>query len=334
MKAVVIHEYGGTDKLKYETIAQPTVTTDQDVIIKTNAIGVNPADYKMRKGLLKHLLNLKLPIVLGIDFAGTVVQVGAAVERVKVGDEVFGRISMPQQVGAYAEYVKANAKNDAIVIKPATVSFEVAGGLPVPVLTAYTSLVVHGKLKEGTETRVLVVGASGAVGYWAVQIAKVLKAHVTGICSLKNMEYVKQAGSDCVLDYTSPSFIEDLKTASPFDIVVDTVGGDDYWFKIAPLISKGGVYSTAVGPNGGDVELSLPSLIGPLQKLAWRSMFGRVSYKWILALAPTFPDEIIKWLTSGELKQIKTITFPLQDAFKAHELSATGRTVGKIVLLP
>lgn len=334
MNALVLHKYGGVEELMYESIPKPTVSSPLDIVIQTKAIGVNAADYKMREGMLKSLVKLPFPLVLGMDFAGIVTEVGDKVSKVKVGDAVYGRMHMPQQYGAYAEYIKIDESKATVMKKPDSLSWEVAGGLGVPVTTAYTSLVEHGKLTKGDKKRVLVIGASGGVGYWTVQLAKAMEAHVTGICSTRNIDYVKSIGADHVIDYTKNNIPEELKKVDVFDIIVDCVGGDDYWRMTEPFLKAKGVFSTAMGPNNHIENLNLGSLAAPLLKYAWRSVIGRTTYKWILQLPPVFPEQLNGWFENGTVKPITTHSYPLKEGRQAHEQSASGRTVGKIVLVP
>ena len=334
MKALVIREYGDADNLQYEEIATPTVTCPNDVIVQVKAAGVNPVDFKMRKGFLKAILPLSMPIVLGIDYSGIVTEVGSAVTSVKPGDEVFGKIGMPSSNGTYSEFVKLNDKKDAIVLKPENVSWEQAGSVGVACLTAYYQLVTQGGLKKGDSKRVLVIGASGGVGSFAVQIGKALGCHVTGICSTANIGFVKSLGADEVIDYKSQVVAEALKKLPLFDVVCDTVGGDDYFLAAEPCITKGGVYSTAVGPRGGDDAITIIAILGVIGTIFWRLLFSSVNYKWVMLLPPVISDDITQWLKEGNLKPVVSDTFSFKDGIKAHKQSETGRTLGKIVLVP
>ncbi|HEY1559552.1 MAG TPA: NADP-dependent oxidoreductase [Caulobacteraceae bacterium] len=216
MKAVRIHEFGGTDVLRLEDLPKP-VPAQGEVLIEIRAASVNPVDYKIREGKYPAVTADKLPVTLGRDAAGVVTEVGAGTTAFKVGDEVFAML--PQDRGGYAEWVSAPA--DVCAGKPATLDMVQAASAPLAALTAWQGLFTHGRLKAGQ--RVLIHGASGGVGPFAVQFAKVRGAEVFATASADNRAFVEGLGADRVIDYQAERFEEIVRDA---DLVYDLIGGE------------------------------------------------------------------------------------------------------------
>ena len=216
MKGIVYRCYGSPDVLRYEDIAKPTAV-DNEVLVKVHAASVNPLDWHDMEGT-PYIVRLDDGFGkpenprLGIDFAGTVEAVGKNVKRFKPGDEVFGGRS-----GAFAEYVTVREER-AVALKPSNVSFEQAASVPIAGITALQALRDKGQIHAGQ--KVLINGASGGVGTFAVQIAKAYGADVTGVCSTRNVELVRSIGADHVIDYTREDF---TKGAQHYDLIVDNV---------------------------------------------------------------------------------------------------------------
>jgi NADPH:quinone reductase-like Zn-dependent oxidoreductase len=217
MKAIVFRCYGSPDVLKFEDIEKPTAADDQ-VLIKVHAASVNPLDWHYMRGT-PYLVRMDAGFGkpenprLGVDFAGTVEAVGKNVKRFKPGDEVFGGRS-----GAFAEYVTVREER-AVALKPSNVSFEQAASVPIAAITALQALRDKGQIHAGQS--VLINGASGGVGTFAVQIAKSFGAEVTGVCSTRNVDLVRSIGADHVIDYTREDF---TKGAQHYDLILDNVG--------------------------------------------------------------------------------------------------------------
>src|ERR1700726_4985745 len=216
MKAIVYRCYGSPDVLRFEDIAKPTAADDQ-VLVKVHAASVNPLDWHYMRGtpyLVRTDSGLGKPTDprLGVDFAGTVEAVGRNVKRFKPGDEVFGG-----RDGAFAEYVTVREER-AVVLKPASVTFEQAASVPIAGITALQALRDKGRIQPGQ--KVLINGASGGVGTFAVQIAKSFGAEVTGVCSTRNLELVQSLGADHVIDYTKEDF---TKGGQHYDVILDNV---------------------------------------------------------------------------------------------------------------
>ena len=217
MKAIVYRCYGSPDVLTLEDIAQPS-PADKRILVKVHAASVNPLDWHYMRGepyLVRAAAGIGAPddIHLGVDFAGTVVSVGKDVTRFKPGDEVFGG-----RTGAFGEYVSV-AEAGSVAIKPANVTFEQAAAVPIAAVTALQALRDKGKIQLGQT--VLINGASGGVGTFAVQIAKSYGAKVTGVCSTRNLAMVRALGADRVIDYTQEDF---TKESQRYDLIIDLVG--------------------------------------------------------------------------------------------------------------
>jgi len=216
MKAIVYYQYGSPDVLKYEGIEKPT-PKDNEVLIKVRAASVNPYDWHFMRGepyFLRLMAGLSKPkeTRLGVDGAGQVEAVGRDVTQFKPGDSVFGACR-----GAFAEYACASER--ALAAKPDNVTFEQAASVPIAALTALQGLRDKGKIQP--EKKVLINGAAGGVGTFAVQIAKSSGAEVTGVCSTRNLEMVRSIGADRVIDYTREDF---TKSAQKYDILFDCIG--------------------------------------------------------------------------------------------------------------
>lgn len=217
IKAVIQCEYGPPETLTIADAAKP-IPDDDQVLVKVRAAAVNPAEWHLVRGkpyLVRAVMGLRKPkeTRLGTDYAGVIEAIGKNVTQFKPGDEVFGG-----RAGAFAEYIVARADR-AIVSKPANVSFEQAAGVPIAAITALQGLRDKGQIRAGQA--VLINGASGGVGTYAVQIAKALGAEVTGVTSARNMELVRSIGADHVIDYTQENFTTGTRR---YDLILDCVG--------------------------------------------------------------------------------------------------------------
>jgi NADPH:quinone reductase-like Zn-dependent oxidoreductase len=230
MKAITHCEYGGPDVLKVEGIEKP-VPNDNQLLVKVRAASVNPLDLTIRGALLlRPLFGLRKPkdTRLGVDYSGTVEAVGKNVTQFKPGDEVFGGKN-----GALAEYVSVLADR-AVVLKPANMNFEQAAAVPVAAITALQGLRDKGHIQSGQ--KVLINGASGGVGTFAVQIAKSFGAEVTGVCSTRNVDLVRSIGADHVIDYTKEDF---TKGDQHYDLIFDLIGNHSFSERRRILNSNG-----------------------------------------------------------------------------------------------
>ncbi len=219
MKAVTINRYGSIDVLEYSEIEKPQITPNQ-LLVKIQATSINPVDWKIRQGQLQLLSGFNFPIVLGCDLSGVVLEVGEKVENFEPGDEIYTFIN-PLVGGAYAEYIAIPANTAAL--KPKNMNYSQAAAVPVAGLTAFQALLDLGQIRPGQ--KVLINGASGGVGTFAVQIAKVMKTEVIGVCSSKNITLVESLGANRVIDYNQIDF---TKESEQYDIIFDAVGKETF----------------------------------------------------------------------------------------------------------
>lgn len=223
MKAALIHDFGGIEKVVVENIPIPTPQEDE-IQIAVKCAGVNPIDWKITEGYLKEQLEHQFPITLGWDVAGTVSKVGKNVTQFKEGDAVYAYCRKEiVHDGAFAEYICLQVKN--VAFKPKSLSFEEAASVPLSALTAWQSLFDTAHLQK--RQNVLIHAGAGGVGGFAIQFAKQAGAHVIATSSRNHFEYVKQLGADEIIDYTKESFVDSIHQKHPegVDLVYDTVGG-------------------------------------------------------------------------------------------------------------
>ena len=242
MKAVVYCDYGSANVLKLQDVEKPVPDSNQ-VLVRVRAVSVNPLDWHFMRGepyIGRLGMGLRRPsdIRLGVDFAGVVESVGLKVTQFKPGDGVFGG-----RTGALAQYVLVS-EGGSIVRKPANLTFEQAAAVPVAAVTALQGLRDKGMVKPGQ--KVLINGASGGVGTFAVQIAKSLGAHVTGVCSTRNVDLVRSIGADEVIDYTKQDFTEGTQR---YDLIIDNVGNHSLR-DLRKLLTPNGLYVMIGGPSG------------------------------------------------------------------------------------
>ena len=306
MKAVRIHEYGGPEVLRYEEAPRPLAGAGE-VLIRVHAAGVNPVDWKVRAGFAKDRLKYKMPFIPGWDLSGVVEGAGPGVLRLKVGDEVYSRPDIARD-GSYAEYIVV--KETEVARKPQSVDHVHAAAVPLAALTAWQALFDGAKLAAGQT--VLIHGAAGGVGSFAVQLAKIKGARVIGTASKKNHEYLRSLGADETIDYNTTKF-EDV--VHNVDVVLDTITGETA-DRSYPVIKKGGVYVSILMP---------PSQ----EKAAAHGV--RAVHTFVQANGEQL-SEIAKLVDSGKLKITIEKVFPLAEARAAQELNAQGHTRGKIVL--
>ena len=237
MKAIVYTEFGNSDVIKVIETEKPTIN-DDEVLIKSYAVSVNPADIKYRKGLMQQRLPVELPYIPGLDVAGTIEAVGSNVSRLKVGDKVFGG----KHGNTYAEYVSLK-ENDTSII-PSNVSFNQAAALLVPLVTAYSFLIENGAVKKGQ--RLFIQGISGGTGQIMLQMAKSLGLYVIGTASTNGIALVKSLGADEVFDYRNEDVTNLVKNV---DLVIDLVGGETQVNSFKTLKKGGKLFSGAMPPS-------------------------------------------------------------------------------------
>jgi NADPH:quinone reductase-like Zn-dependent oxidoreductase len=307
MKAIVAQKYGGPEVLKLEDVSKPE-PKDDEMLVKVFAAGVNSFDGTLRSGnYAKGPKGTQLPWHPGYDIAGVVERVGGKVTKFKAGDAVYAMIDI-MKGGGYAEYAIATEKDAAL--KPAKLSFVEAAGVPSVALTAWQALVDKANVQSGQT--VLINGASGGVGMFAIPIAKVHRAKVFATASTANQDFLKQLGADVPIDYKTQKFDE---IAKDVDVVIDAVGGETLK-RSYPIVKKGGVI-VALSDNIDKTQTD---------KYGIRGM-GEVVQNNGDQLA-----QIAKLIDEGKIKVVVSETFPLADAGKAEAKADLGHTRGKIVL--
>lgn len=320
MKAIVYCDYGAPDVLRLETIAKPACTDDQ-ILIRVRAASVNPLEWHYMRGTpyIGRVMGMGLrkPKVtrLGVDVAGQVETVGRNVTQFKPGDEVFGSAR-----GALAEY--ACASEQGLVMKPHNVTFEQAASVPVAAVTALQGLRDHGKVEPGQT--VLINGASGGVGTFAVQIAKAMGAHVTGVCSTRNVEMVRSIGADQVIDYTKEEF---TGSGQRYDVILDMVGSHSL-LASRRVLNPQGIYVMVGGPKG--------RWVSPLDRaIAAKVLSWFVSQKMGMMLAELNKEDLgilRDLMQAGKVKPVIDRTYPLNRVPEALRYLEAGHARGKVVI--
>jgi NADPH:quinone reductase-like Zn-dependent oxidoreductase len=319
MKAIVYRKNGPPDVLTCEEIDKP-VPADREVLIKVHAAAVNPLDYHVMKGgpailsLLMGQSKLKRP---GVDCAGVIEAVGSAVTQFKVGDQVFGNCR-----GAFAEY--AVASESKLAPKPARVSFEDAAACPVAALTALQGLRKHGKIQPGQN--VLINGASGGVGTFAVQLGKIFGAPVTAVCSARNAELVRSLGADRVIDYAQEDF---ASGTARYDLILDLAG--NHPFSVCQRVMTPHGIHVGAGVLGG--HKSLPAMLAGLILALLRSRFS--SQKFVFFIAKGNREDLAflgDLVANGKLKPVIDKKYSLVEVPEAIRYQGTWRARGKLVI--
>ena len=325
MKAILHCEYGGPEVLTLADVEKPTPTENQ-ILVKVRAASVNPLDLTIRGPLLlRPLFEMRKPkdTRLGVDYAGTVEAVGknpAAAGQFKPGDEVFGGKN-----GALAEYVCVLADR-SVVLKPANMTFEQAASVPVAAITALQGLRDKGKIQPGQ--KVLINGASGGVGTFAVQIAKSFGTEVTGVCSTRNLDMVRSIGADHVIDYTKEDF---TKTDQRYDLIFDLVGNHSFSERLRILTPNGICVMAGVGGAGWHDGMGM-RLAGELNAYV-RSRF--VSQKFIAYIAQFNKKDMMvlaDLMQSGKVTPVIDRTYKLNETADALRYLEQGHARGKVVI--
>jgi 2-desacetyl-2-hydroxyethyl bacteriochlorophyllide A dehydrogenase len=311
MKAVVFDRYGGVEVLQYREVEKPTIKPDQ-LLVQVRASSVNPVDWKIRQGHLQLLSGFNFPRIVGSDISGVVVEVGREVTQFQPGDEVYTSLN-PLTGGACAEY--AAVTESVASIKPQNITHTEAAAVPIAGLTALQALRDLGEIQTGK--KVLINGASGGVGIFAVQIAKAMNAEVTGVCSSKNRDFVNNLGADIVLDYARIDFTHQTQK---YDIILDAVGNKTFAECENVLQTEGAYIST------------LPSFDNLVPMFLSLFMSGKKA-KLIVANANNSDLGILRELIeSGKIHPIVDRTYSLEEVAAAHTYSETGRAIGKIAI--
>lgn len=306
MQAIHVHQYGGPEQLQLAESPRP-VPEGGEVLVRIYAVGVLPAEWKMRQGLFERFNPARFPYIPGSAFSGVVEEVGTGVTRFREGQAVFGRTSS----GTYAEY--ATVPIDTLALKPLMVGFDEAATISGGATTAWVALFENGALQAGQH--ILIHGAAGGVGSYAVQLAKWKGAYVIGTASPRNIAFVRSLGADEVLDYTTEPF---ERRVHDVDLVLDTRGGD--------VLER----SLDVVARGGAIVSLLEQ---PSQERARERGIRALK----ISVPSPFPNsallqEIAQLIEAGRVNAVVSTTFPLHEARQAHELSQAGHGRGRIVL--
>jgi NADPH:quinone reductase-like Zn-dependent oxidoreductase len=321
MKAAVRDRFGPPESVELREIDKP-VAADDEVLVRVRAASINRADWydltgtpyvgRTQMGLLKPKSNR-----LGVDYAGTVEAVGRDVTEFRAGDEVFGGRN-----GAYAEYICAREER-AIVPKPANVTFEEAAAVPVAALTALQGLRDKGQLQPGQ--KVLINGASGGVGTFAVQIAKALGAEVTAVCSTRNVDQARSLGADHVVDYTQEDF---TRSDERYDLMLD-VAGSRSWSDCKRVLARDATFVIVGGPKTN-------RLFGPLGHVARKYLAGLLSSRKVVFFIARFnkPDmEVLReLLEAGKVTPVVERRYELSEIADALGYMGEGHAQGKVVI--
>ena len=322
VKAITSHRYGPPDVLELEEVDDPVVG-DGDVLVRVRAASVNPRDWHLLRGLpylaRPQFGGLRRPRhrVLGSDLAGWVEAVGRGVTRFRPGDEVFA----DALTGCFAEYVRV--PEELLALKPANLSFEQAAAVPLAAVTALQGLRDHGRVQPGQ--RVLIVGASGGVGTFAVQLARSLGAEVTGVCSARNLELVRSLGADHVIDYAREDF---TRLGRRYDLVFQLAGTRSPAASRRALTARGTLL-----PSSGE---SSGRWIGPLDRmLAAVALSPLVSQRLVPFLAKPSGDDLralAELIESGTVRPVIDRTYPLAETAAAIRYLEQGHARGKVVI--
>jgi NADPH:quinone reductase-like Zn-dependent oxidoreductase len=315
MKAIAIDSYGGAEKMNPSELADPRPSVGE-ILVRVRAAAVNPLDWKIRSGQLRFILRLAFPYVPGTDIAGEVLEVGDQASRFKPGDSVVAFID-PKHGGAYAEL--AVAKERAAALKPKSLSFAEAASLPVAGCTALQALRDLGEVSK--DRKVLILGGSGGVGHFAIQIARALGAKVDATCGESHVEFVRALGADRVIDYRKEDF-----TVGPerYDVIFDTVAASSF-SACRDTLEPGGVYVTTL-PSP---DVLFWALVGAVV-----AKFRTTKKAKMIMVRPNADDLafLARLADEGKLRPVVSEAFPLARAAEAQQVSRAGHAKGKIIL--
>jgi NADPH:quinone reductase-like Zn-dependent oxidoreductase len=323
MKAIVYHEFGSPDVLRLEEVDKP-VPNDNQILIRVRAVSVNPLDWHYMEGTpyLGRLVEFGLlqPKVarLGVDYAGTVEAVGKDITQFKPGDEVYGN-----RFGAFAEYVVASEK--ALALKPANLTFEQAASVPVAAVTALQALRDKGRVQPGQ--KVLINGASGGVGTFAIQVAKSFGAEVTGVCSGRNAEMVRSIGADHVIDYMKEDF---TKSNQRYDLILDNVGNRSL-LECRPVLNPRGIDVVIGGGGVNDGRWTGP-LVGVIKILVLKRFVTQEMSMMLAEMNRKDLTILADLIQTGKVKPVIDRAYTLSQLPEALAYLEEGHARGKVVI--
>lgn len=312
MRAAGFNRFGGPEVLEVVQVPKPVIKPDQ-VLIRVAAAGVNQADWRFRNGQFRFFMSKKRPFIPGSDVAGIVVEVGAVVTRFQINQRVYAMLPT-MQAGGYAEYVAVDA--DKVAPVPANLSLVEAAAVPLTALTALQALRDKARLQPGS--RVLIFGASGGVGTFAVEIAKVSGAIVTAVCSRGNADMVKSLGADQVIDYTREDF---TLNQGQYHVIFDAIGSYSL-SQVRKVLKPEGILISVNPVRGNPLARFLAGLRGSQQI---KSIFVQPSGKDL--------ETLNFWFSMGQLRVVLDKQYLLEQAAEAHRYSESLRVRGKLVLI-
>jgi NADPH:quinone reductase-like Zn-dependent oxidoreductase len=323
MKAIVYCDYGTADVLRLEDVEKPT-PADSQLLVKVRAAAVNPLDWHFVRGtpyVMRLQAGLRKPksTRLGVDFSGTVEAVGKNVTRFKPGDEVFGG-----RTGAFAEYICVG-EDRAVALKPANLTFEQAASIPIAAVTALQAIRDKGRVQPGQT--VLINGASGGVGTFAVQIAKSFGAEVTGVCSTRNLELVRSLGADHVVDYTKEDF---TKTGQRYDVILDNVANHSL-SEFRSVLNPKGKY-VLIGGGGPNDGRWIGPLARPLGALASSPFVSQDMGMLLAELNEKDLTILSELMQAGKVTPVIDRSYALSDVPAAIKYLEEGHARGKVVI--
>lgn len=330
MKAFIIERYGKSEVGRIAEMPVPSVAADE-VLVKIHAASINPLDLKIREGAFKLILPYRLPLILGNDMAGTVVQVGSKVTRFKAGDEVYARASK-DRIGTFAEFISIN--ESAVAFKPKTLNMDEAASIPLVGLTAWQALTEKADLKAGQ--KILIHAGSGGVGTFAIQLAKYLGATVATTTGTSNVDWVKKLGADVVIDYKTTAFEDVLQD---YDVVLDTQGGETLDKSLTVLKSGGKLISIAGAPDpqfAKDINANWIIKIASFLlsfNIRRKAKSKGVTYSFLFMKANgEHLRSIGELIDTGHIKPVVDQVFPFEATIEALEYAGKGRAKGKVVI--
>lgn len=314
MRAALFESYGGTDRLQVREVENPGPPGPGQVLVRVRASSVNPLDWKIRKGQLRLTLPAKFPLIPGFDLAGEVEAVGPEVTRFAPGDAVFGQTGS-RHGGACAE--QALALESALAEKPEALSFEEAAAIPMGGLTALQALRDQGELAK--DERVLILGASGGAGHFAMQIAGILGARIAAVASGRNQEFLRKLGAERTFDYEAEDFRD---TDEVYEVIFDAAGKSSYQHCGLSLAENGVYVTTEVGPG----------IFFAVLASRFRGLFGEDRRARMVQVKARAMDlELLgRWAREGRLRPVLERVFPLEEIRQAHAASEAGHVRGKI----
>jgi len=325
MKAALINHYGNENSFSLELDVPEPAPTNNQVKIQVKSAGVNPLDYRIRNGELKFFIPSQFPMILGNDAAGIVTEVGCNVKSFQVGDRVFGLLDANEfpsrrgfsKPGCYAEF--AVTREDTLAIIPDNIDFTEAAATPLAALTAYQTL--HNKTTLSPGQSLLINGASGGVGTFAVQIAKAMGLKVTAVCSTKNSELLLSLGADNCIDYKTMQ-LENL--SGRFDAIYDVVANQSY-SNLKHLLNPNGCYLSNVATGSTIMSGIVNKILSPFG--AHRRNF----HAWVMSNGEDLKS-IARLIEKKQITPIVSQVIPLENVSTAHKLIQSGHTTGKLVL--